>query len=345
MHNLSLYSGGPMREKITYLFSILVCAFQCWANLPVDLVYIWVDGSDPEWLTIKNRYKAMLLQGEVVSDATTNNRFSDNEELRYSLRSIWKYAPFVNHIYIVTMNQVPKWMNEHPKITIVDHQEIFRDLTDLPTFNSQAIESHLHHIPGLEEYFIYFNDDVFLGQTVQPSDFFTDDGRVKVLLEPSLSPSGPPVDSESSYRYAWRNTNALLDRIFFPQSRYRLCHAPFGLRKSFIERSEELFPYAFILNSSHRFRAPNAYNITNGLLQYHWMHEGWAEVGTMGNVMVSLRGDAKLKKNKQALASLKKNLPFTFCIEDVMNDDKLLTVGLLHQFFEETFPEAAPWEK
>ena len=26
---------------------------------------------------------------------TTQNRFRDNEELRYSLRSIWRYAPWV----------------------------------------------------------------------------------------------------------------------------------------------------------------------------------------------------------------------------------------------------------
>lgn len=333
-------------RKIQHLLCTLLLFVQVWANSPIDLVYIWVDGNDPEWLSIKNRYKSMLLDEEItVSDGMTNNRFSDNEELRYSLRSVWKYAPFINHIYIVTMNQVPKWLAAHPKITIVDHKEIFSDLSNLPTFNSQAIESNLHHIAGLGEYFIYFNDDVFLGKLVEPSDFFTEEGKVKILLEPSLSPSGPPVDSESSYRYAWRNTNALLDRLFGEQARYRLCHAPFALRKSLIERSERLFPYVFISNSSHRFRAADDYNITNGLLQYHWVYEGNAVIGTLSNAMVSLRGDASFNKNKKNLKKLQSNIPFTFCIEDVMNDDKELTVGLLHQFFEETFPEPAPWEK
>lgn len=333
-------------RRFLLVFFAFAFALNAWASFPIDLVYIWVDGNDPEWISIKNRYKTMLFQEEVVvSDASTNNRFSDNEELRYSLRSIWKFAPFVNHIYIVTMNQVPKWMQAHPKITIVDHKDIFNDWSNLPTFNSQAIESNLHHIPGLGEYFIYFNDDVFLGKPVSPSDFFTEEGLPKVLLEPSLSPSGPPVDTESSYRYAWRNTNALLDRLFAPAARYRLCHAPFALRKSFIERSEQLFPYVFVSNSSHRFRAADDYNITNGLLQYHWMYEGSAVIGNLSNTMISLRGDAHFAKNRKNLKNLENNLPFTFCIEDVMNDEKELTVNLLHTFFERVFPETAPWEK
>lgn len=34
------------------------------------------------------------------------NRFEDNEELRYSLRSVEKFMPWVRHIYIVTNGQV-----------------------------------------------------------------------------------------------------------------------------------------------------------------------------------------------------------------------------------------------
>jgi UDP-N-acetylglucosamine-lysosomal-enzyme len=46
----------------------------------------------------------------------------DNEELRYSLRSIEKYAPWVRHIYLVTNGQVPYWLNmTNPKITVVTH--------------------------------------------------------------------------------------------------------------------------------------------------------------------------------------------------------------------------------
>ena len=85
----------------------------------------------------------------------------DNEELRYSLRSIWQFAPWVRHIFVVTNGQIPHWLNiDHPKLTLISHEQIFTNLSHLPTFSSPAIESHLHHIPGLSQKFIYFNDDV-----------------------------------------------------------------------------------------------------------------------------------------------------------------------------------------
>tara|TARA_R110002050_G_scaffold150757_1_gene277697 strand:- start:234 stop:554 length:321 start_codon:yes stop_codon:yes gene_type:complete len=82
-------------------------------------------------------------------------------QLRYSLRSIMKFAGWVRHIYIVTNGQVPSWLDvSHPRITVVAHEEIFTDPSDLPTFSSPAIEVHLHRIPGLSNRWIYFNDDV-----------------------------------------------------------------------------------------------------------------------------------------------------------------------------------------
>ena len=41
----------------------------------------------------------------------SSNRYRDSDELRYSLRSIAKYAPWIRNIYMVSANQVPKWLN------------------------------------------------------------------------------------------------------------------------------------------------------------------------------------------------------------------------------------------
>ena len=60
------------------------------------------------------------------------------------------YAPWIRNIFIVTNGQKPSWAKlDHPKIFIVSHAEIFQKETDLPTFNSMAIEVHLHKIAGL----------------------------------------------------------------------------------------------------------------------------------------------------------------------------------------------------
>ena len=60
---------------------------------------------------------------ERVSDDISASRFEDNEEMRYSLRSVYRHAPWVRHIFIVTNGQIPSWLNlDSPRITLVTHQ-------------------------------------------------------------------------------------------------------------------------------------------------------------------------------------------------------------------------------
>ncbi|XP_022455480.1 N-acetylglucosamine-1-phosphotransferase subunits alpha/beta isoform X5 [Delphinapterus leucas] len=111
------------------------------------------------------------------------SRFEDNEELRYSLRSIERHAPWVRNIFIVTNGQIPSWLNlDNPRVTIVTHQDVFRNLSHLPTFSSPAIESHIHRIEGLSQKFIYLNDDVMFGKDVWPDDFYSHSKGQKVYL-------------------------------------------------------------------------------------------------------------------------------------------------------------------
>ncbi|XP_051028601.1 N-acetylglucosamine-1-phosphotransferase subunits alpha/beta [Acomys russatus] len=111
------------------------------------------------------------------------SRFEDNEELRYSLRSVERHAPWVRNIFIVTNGQIPSWLNlDNPRVTIVTHQDIFRNLSHLPTFSSPAIESHIHRIEGLSQKFIYLNDDVMFGKDVWPDDFYSHSKGQKVYL-------------------------------------------------------------------------------------------------------------------------------------------------------------------
>ncbi|XP_050410392.1 N-acetylglucosamine-1-phosphotransferase subunits alpha/beta isoform X1 [Patella vulgata] len=112
-----------------------------------------------------------------------SSRFEDNEELRYSIRSVVRYAPWVRHIFIVTNGQIPHWLNmDNPRLTVVTHEELFPNKTHLPTFSSPAIEAHLHRINGLSDKFIYMNDDVMFGQEVWPDDFYSQSTGHKVYL-------------------------------------------------------------------------------------------------------------------------------------------------------------------
>lgn len=139
-------------------------------NDKIDFVVSWVNGQDPVWLSKYNEF----------SDDDTldvkNARFRDYNIFKYWFRSVEKYASWVNHIYLVTDNQVPEWLDTtNEKITIVDHTQII-DQKYLPIFNSSAIELNIHKIPNLSENFVYFNDDMFLNKRVTPNDFFSKDG-------------------------------------------------------------------------------------------------------------------------------------------------------------------------
>ena len=108
---------------------------------------------------------------------------ADNDELKFSLRSIEKFAPWVRRIHIVTNGQVPSWLNlKNPRIQIVSHRDIFQNQSHLPTFSSPAIECHLHRIPGLSDKFVYFNDDVLFFKPTSPDVFYTHAYGQKVAL-------------------------------------------------------------------------------------------------------------------------------------------------------------------
>ena len=139
---------------------------------PIDVVYTWVDNSDPLWI---ERFEAARAEaGLLASDSAAPFRYASRDELLYSLRSLHHFVDFVGHVYIVTDSQVPSWLDTTvPGLTVVDHRELFDDEDRTPTFNSHAIESKLHRIPGLSEHYLYVNDDVFFGRRISPSDFFT----------------------------------------------------------------------------------------------------------------------------------------------------------------------------
>uniref|UniRef100_A0A2C9K5A8 N-acetylglucosamine-1-phosphotransferase subunits alpha/beta n=1 Tax=Biomphalaria glabrata TaxID=6526 RepID=A0A2C9K5A8_BIOGL len=119
----------------------------------------------------------------VKNDVVASNRFEDNEELRYSLRSLEQFAPWVRHVYIVTNGQIPYWLNlDCPRITVITHDEIFDNISYLPTFSSPAIEANIHKIPGLSDKFLYLNDDVMFGSPVWPDDFYTHSTGQKLYL-------------------------------------------------------------------------------------------------------------------------------------------------------------------
>lgn len=133
----------------------------------IDFVIAWVDGSDPAWLEEKNKYSP---KKEDVTNAI--NRYRDMGVLRYWFRAVEKFAPWVNQIHFVTWGHVPEWLDiSNPKLNIVKHED-FIPSKYLPVFSSHPIELNLFRIKNLSDKFVYFNDDMFLIDKINPEYFF-----------------------------------------------------------------------------------------------------------------------------------------------------------------------------
>jgi hypothetical protein len=223
----------------------------------VDVVIAWVDGSDPRHRAKRKRFLADP-GGDARPErgASQSRRFSDNDEIRFCLRSIHNYAPWVGTIWLVTDDQVPaaidRQMAERNNIRIIDHREVFREYEHLlPTFNSLAIETMLWRIEGLADRFLYFNDDVMLVGPVEPTDFFSQDGKAKL-------------------RGRWSNWNELLERGnnfngsnkllgaemlgYTSEHFFSSGHVIFPLLRPAMEELFDEFRPAFLANAAYRFR-------------------------------------------------------------------------------------------
>ena len=136
----------------------------------IDFVLTWVDGNDPEWLKEKEKYS-----DNQYYKRNNVNRYRDWDNLKYWFRGVEKFAPWFNKIYFVTCGHYPKWLNlNNPKLKHIKHEDYIKK-EYLPTFNVNPIELNLHRIEGLNEKFIYFNDDTFIIDKVKETDFFCND--------------------------------------------------------------------------------------------------------------------------------------------------------------------------
>ena len=167
-------------------------------------------------------------------------------------------------------------MADHPKITVVRASEHFSDPAALPTFNSHAVESQLHHIDGLAEHFLYCNDDMFFGRPVAPSLFFTPAGISRFIESPIRIGGGAVGPGRSGHENAARNNRRLLAERFGYLITRHLAHSPAPLRRSVLAELEGAFPDEFAATQASRFRSATDISVTNSLYHYYALLTGRA---------------------------------------------------------------------
>ncbi|MBT2676902.1 stealth family protein [Streptomyces sp. ISL-14] len=312
-------------------------------TFPVDVVYTWVDGEQPEMRAKRARYQGQGI-AEILDKETNASRYTSHDELKYSLRSLAMYADFVRHIYLVTDGQKPHWLDDRaPGITVVDHRDIFPPDV-LPVFNSHAIETRLHHIPGLSDHYLYFNDDVFVGRRVTAEHFFHGSGLMKIPVSPLKIGVGKPHAEETATNSASKNVRRLLLEKFGRMTTNNFMHTPLPQQRETLRALEELFPADIQRTTASRFRSPQDIAMTAPLLYQYALMTGRGVPGKYSFRYVNIsRPDAEKR-----LTDLRRNRRFDFfCLNDVdVPPEEREQVGRrMDEFLENYFPFPSPFEK
>lgn len=159
----------------------------------MDIVITYVNGQDPLWLED---------YCNAVNRPVLAKRFRDWGMLRYLLRGIEKNIPFVRNVFLVVAreSQVPDWVDRE-RVKVVLHRDIIPQQF-LPVFNSSSIEMFLHRIKGLDEHFVYLNDDFFPVRPCTEETFF-ENGKAVIGMKHRLIVAGNP------FRFLVRHSDCL----------------------------------------------------------------------------------------------------------------------------------------
>lgn len=233
--------------------------------MEIDAVYTWVNMNDPEWIS---KYK------KVAKKNPEMNRYKDYGELEFSVKLLIRNCDFIKNIYIVTDNQIPSWYNQikYPNVRIIDHQQILGPECHNPTFKSDAIESYLHRIPNLSEFYLYLNDDVFIGNKCSIYHFIDKNTHLPIArfkyCELNNSLKQRLLFGMSSFARGISLVNAVncIKKKYSKHYNLSPIHQAVILRKSMGELAWKLFPKELTESVKRPFRKPKNDTISFTLL-------------------------------------------------------------------------------
>jgi len=252
-------------------------------DYPIDVVFLWVDGNDPNH---QKKMEPYILDKSKVKNKEFRTRFDQVDEIEYAIDSVLKYASYVRNIFVLTDNQVPNFLkpenrtDKYRKVKIVDHKEVFIGYEEyLPTFNSISIETMITNISGLSEHFIYFNDDFLLINDTIQEDFFKDG---KVVLRGEWR----KYESDIWYKNAANSLRKLIGkksknekhgfkrsqqiiakRLGLKKRYYKFDHTPAPLKKSTFDSFFNENPDLKLTNAKYKFRNSQQF-LLQGLANY-----------------------------------------------------------------------------
>lgn len=324
----------------------------------IDAVIAWVDGADQAHA--QKRLAHMAREGRTRrNNATFETRFVQQGEIYYCIASILKYAPFVRKIYVVTDGQRPAFIDGFPgsglcepgKIEVVDHRDLFGGHEEvLPTFNSRTIESMLWRIPGVAEYFLYFNDDFFLNASLRQEQLLSTDGSVK--LNGRMRAVGPRL-----WQWRWKRWRSKLQGNQYPEPSFqmglmlsakllgleqylRIPHMPYLFRRDTLMEYFSRHPLVLSRQLAYRFRDLSQF-VPAGLANHLEMLAGRAEIQDV-LCCAYIESSTTPEQEQLAVTAIRdETLPFA-CIQSLDSygsDKRQFFHRLLTQKFDRFLPD------
>ena len=132
----------------------------------------------------------------------------DMEELKYSIRSIFKYIPWIRKIFIVMPNDKVRFFKNIEAIRdkIVYIKE--KDIIGFDTANSAPLQFNLYKLEkyGISQNFIYMDDNYFIGGNLKKTDLFYYDDKSKKVV--------PAIVNYFYYELNRKEINRNYDELF-----------------------------------------------------------------------------------------------------------------------------------
>ncbi|MBO7192624.1 MAG: hypothetical protein J6V17_04465 [Bacteroidales bacterium] len=292
----------------------------------MDIVITYVDGNDPVWKQDYEKYTDIPVM---------EKRFRDWGTLKYLLRGIENNMPFIRNVFLVVshLSQVPQWVNSD-NLKIVLHEDIIPERYR-PTFNSTVIEMFLHRIDGLDEEFLYFNDDIFPVLPCRADDFFRDGRAVTGMSKHLFATSMYKKHVRRSDRLA-RETLGCGSSLFYVRPQ----HACIPVLKSDAEKIHSMQREAVCLSLT---RVRSDENLNMSLFLSYMYHQGKVIAARQSCRHVSLAA-ASISKVVGYISSPERKL---LCINDVKLGEARYQAyhDAIIEAFESRFPVKSKFEK
>jgi len=250
----------------------------------------------------------------------------------------------VRRIFLVTCGHVPPWLDTaDERIRLVRHDEIL-DSSCLPTFNSHAIESALHRIPGIAERYLYCNDDFFFGRPVAPSIFFLADGTPCCFPdEMAPIPDGPPTERDAPVDAAAKNVRDVVEARFGARPATKMRHAPYPQLKSLLMEIEHELAGELARTAASRFRSIDDLSVASCLSHHYGLATGRAVTALLSSEYVNVADRWASIRMERLLARRDRDV---FCLNetDVPPRRERRVDRAVAAFLVDYFPRSGPYE-